>query len=89
MSYAQKKKNSKIFNEKYSHEQFVRILSHYSGSKNLQALCSLLVPVVNSSGYWQYVDEVVLTPLYQLTRAGFGAVDVMGVVSHNSGSKNL
>ncbi|MDP3269669.1 MAG: hypothetical protein Q8M40_11585, partial [Legionella sp.] len=71
------------------HEQFVRILSHYSGSKNLQALCSLLVPVVDSSGALQYVGEVLLTPLLQLTQAGFSAADLIGVLSHIGGSKNL
>ncbi|MDP3269670.1 MAG: hypothetical protein Q8M40_11590, partial [Legionella sp.] len=71
------------------YEQFVRILSHSGGSKNLKALCDLLTPVVDASGAWQYKGGVLLTPWHQLTQAGFSAADLIGVVSHEGGSKNL
>ena len=68
----------------------IGVVSHIGGSKNLEALCALLEPVVDDLGTWQYAPgEVLLTPLYQLTQAGFSAADLIGVISHNGGSKNL
>ncbi|MDP3269680.1 MAG: hypothetical protein Q8M40_11650, partial [Legionella sp.] len=73
----------------FSAAGLIGVLSHGGGSKNLQALCALLVPVVDASGAWQYVGEVLLTPLHQLTQAGFSTAGLIGVVSHNGGAKNL
>jgi len=68
----------------FSASQLIGVLNHDGGSKNLDALCDLLEPVVVTSG-----SSEVMIPLHQLMQAGFSAADLSGVVNHHGGSKNL
>jgi len=71
-------------------EQIIAVLSHNGGSKNLQALRELLVPLAAEAGGW-LLDEhqQPITPLSQFQHAGFSAEQLIAVLNNNGGSKNL
>ncbi|MFI4919168.1 MAG: hypothetical protein ACHP65_06405 [Legionellales bacterium] len=74
----------------FSSDKLVGILAHNGGSKNLAALQALLQPMLSSEG--QCILDANHEPLTQLTvliKAGFSSDQLVSVLAHIGGSKNL
>jgi|GEM_PF-4393542 len=67
----------------------VSALNYHGGSPNLKALENLLTGVDCSALHWLNTDDIPVTQITLFTKSGFSIEQVVSILSHCGGSKNL
>jgi hypothetical protein len=81
---------SRLMQAELTMAQIVAVLNHGGGANNVMALKSLLAPIQDAAGHPIIgADGQVQTPLSRLMQAGLTMAQIVAVLNHDGGSKNI